>query len=91
MFMQVSSLALGKETKIRAFRAWCTQAPSEVVPELRRIVSTFSLLLPGLRALRPLGLGTDGHRLLKATTFLRAALRGAFADYSTPDQIGTPT
>lgn len=91
MFMQVSSNALGKETKTRAFKAWQAQAPAQIMPELRRIVSTFSLLLPGLKALRLFHLGSDGERLLRATSFLRSALRGTIADNSTPDRIGTPT
>lgn len=91
MFMQISNHALSRETKIRAFKAWRMQAPAQIMPELQRIVATFSLLLPGLRALRPLGLGSDGLRLLRATSFLRAALRGTIADHSTPDRIGTPT
>lgn len=91
MFMQISSRALGRETKIRAFNAWRAQAPAQILPELHRIVAGFSLLLPGLKALRKIHLGSDGKRLLAATSFLRAALRDTIADHSTPDQIGTPT
>ena len=91
MFMQIAARALGEETTARAFAAWRKQAPAQILPELRKLVGVFSLLVPGLKALRPLGLGKDGQRLLQATIFLRAALRGIIAVHSTPDRIGTPT
>jgi len=98
LFMQVAGRALDDEASARAFAAWRAEAPAGVLPELRGIVAAFSLLLPGLRALRPLGLGKDGRRLLDATAFLRAALREAqgpspaiAAGHSKPDRIGTPT
>lgn len=91
MFMQIAARALDEETTARAFAAWRAQAPAQIGPELRKLVAVFSLFLPGLKALRPLGLGKDGQRLLQATTFLRAALRGSLAGHPTPDRIGTPT
>lgn len=98
LFMQVAGRALGEEAKVRAFAAWRAEAPADVLPELRKVVAAFSLLLPGLKALRPLGLGKDGRRLLDATGFLHAALGGAedlspaiAAGHSKPDRIGTPT
>ena len=97
MFMQIAGRSLQEGTDARAFAAWRAEAPSMVVPELRTVVSFFSVLLPGLRLLEPLGLGKDGRRLLNATGFLRAALAGSgsavpeAAAETKPDGIGTPT
>ena len=97
MFMQIAGRSLQEGTDARAFAAWRAEAPSMVVPELRKVVSFFSVLLPGLRLLKPLGLGKDGRRLLNATGFLRAALAGSgsavpeAAAETKPDGIGTPT
>lgn len=98
MFMQVASRALEEETKARALAAWRAEAPAAVVPELRKAVSRLSLLLPGLRLLRPLGLRKDGRNLLDAILFLRSALGAGSsllpagtAGKPKPDRIGTPT
>lgn len=97
LFMQIAGRALDARTCDRAFRAWLAAAPADILPQLRRVVAAFSRLLPGLRFLRPLGLGSDGHRLLAALVFLRDALRDAKhpgparpAAPSTPQRIGTP-
>lgn len=91
MFMQIAFRALDAPTADRAFCAWQEQAPAHIVPELRKLVAAFSLLLPVLKALQRIHLGSDGRRLLQGTSFLRAALRGFDAGHSTQEQIGTPT
>ena len=95
-FMQIASRAMHEGTNDRAFAAWQAEAPAEIVPQLRRIVSFTAFFLPLLRLLRPIGLGKDGRRLLDGTTFLRAALEdtgqaAAAACKPKPDQIRTPT
>jgi hypothetical protein len=98
LFMPLVGLSMSAETPARAWATYCSQAPGAVIPELRRIVSCFSILLPGLRALRPIGLGRDGRALLGSTSFLRAALRGTGATAAvtngaapTPKHMGTRT
>lgn len=98
MFMQIAGRAVEPDTEARAFAAWRAQAPAAVMPQLRRLVSFFSLFLPGLRLLQPLGLGKDGRRLLDATAALRAALddttSAVLADTAAkpePGKIGTRT
>lgn len=98
LFMQVTSRVLDEAARARAFAAWRAEAPAEIVPELRKVVSAFSLLLPALRLLRPIGLGKDGRSLLDAIAFLRDALRAGrnpspagVAGKTKPDRIGTPT
>jgi len=98
LFMQITFRTQDEATRVAAFDAWRAQAPVAVVPQLRRLVSACSPLVPVLKLLRPLGLGKDGRRLLGAVVFLRSALRtqtSAFpapaAGPSKPDRIGTPT
>lgn len=96
LFMQIAGRSLLEGTDERAFAAWRAEAPAAVKAELRKVVSFFSIFLPALRLLRPLGLGKDGRRLLDATSFLRAALRetdraATAAAKPKQDRIGTPT
>ncbi len=98
LFMQIVARAQHEDTGARAFAAWRAEAPAGVVPELRKAVSRLSLALPGLRLLRPVGLGKDGRNLLDAIAFLRSALRAGpnplpagAAGKPNPDRIGTPT
>lgn len=98
LFMQIVARAQLEDTGARAFAAWRAEAPAGIVPELRKAVSRLSLALPGLRLLRPVGLGKDGRNLLDAIAFLRSALRAGpnplpagAAGKPNPDRIGTPT
>ncbi len=79
LFMPIVVLSISTETPARSWAAYCSHAPGAVIHDLRRIVSCFSLLLPVLRALRPIRLGHDGRALLGSTSFLRDALRGTCA------------
>jgi hypothetical protein len=89
--MQIASRTRDEEVRAAAFEAWRAHAPAAIVPELRRAVAALSVLVPGLKFLRPLGLGKDGLRLLDSILFLRTALRASPAAQIKPDQIGTPT
>lgn len=98
LFMQIVARAQHEDTGARAFAAWRAEAPAGIVPELRKAVSRLALALPGLRLLRPVGLGKDGRNLLDAIAFLRSALRAGpnplpagAAGKPNPDRIGTPT
>lgn len=91
LFMQVASRTRDGEARTAAFDAWRAQAPAAVAPELRRAVAVLSILVPGLKFLRPLGLGKDGLRMLDSLLFLRAALCVSPAAKIKPDRIGTPT
>jgi tRNA A-37 threonylcarbamoyl transferase component Bud32 len=91
LFMQIASRTRDEEVRAAAFEAWRAHAPAAIVPELRRAVAALSVLVPGLKFLRPLGLGKDGLRLLDSILFLRTALRASPAAQIKPDQIGTPT
>ena len=91
LFMQIAGRTGDERARAAAFDAWRARAPTAVVPELRRAMSVLCVLLPGLKALRPLGLGKDGRRLLDSILCLRAALRASPAAQTKPDRIGTPT
>ena len=98
LFLHLVGWAQADHTVAAAFAAWRAEAPAGVVPELGRIMSLFSVLLPGLKFLRPLGLGKDGRRLLEGTSFLRGALRAqpdaspaVAAGKPKPHRIGTRT
>ena len=72
--MDVGGRGLLEGTEQRAVWAYLDHAPPAAVKELRRLVRFFSLLTPVLKALRPIGLGSDGRRALATTELLRKAL-----------------
>lgn len=74
LFLPISTVALREETVGRAFAAYRANAPAATIPELRRVVSLFSLLVPVLAMLKPLGLGRNGREILAMTRFMRSAL-----------------
>ncbi|MBL8576871.1 MAG: serine/threonine protein phosphatase [Mesorhizobium sp.] len=75
LFLRISTFAMRQETVGRAFAAYRAEAPVATIPELRRVVSLFSILIPGLTMLKPFGLGRNGREILAMTRFMRAALR----------------
>jgi len=74
LFLQISSSALLPATEKRALAAYRAAAPAGIFRPLRSIVGFFAPLVPPLRLLEKLTLGSDGRRLLKATAFLNTAL-----------------
>lgn len=74
IFMHVGGRELLKKTERRAVLAYLEHAPRQAVNELRRLVRLFTLLTPLMKALRPIGLGSDGKRALATTELLRKAL-----------------
>ena len=74
LFLQICGQALHVDTPHRALDAYRADAPAEVIPRLASARNLFAVLVPVLRALRPIGLGSDGMRLLKASEFLYPAL-----------------
>lgn len=94
-FAQITYRAVNAATPVRAFRAWQTEAPFSILPELRRIGSFFSAFGPPLRMLQPI-LGKDGKRLLVATELMRSVLRDDHTRAQLrdrkdkPDEVRTP-
>lgn len=74
IFMHVGGRAMDVAAEDKAVAAYRRHVPAAVMAELRKLVRFFSRLLPLLRALRPLGLGSDGRRVLAATELLHASL-----------------
>ena len=74
LFLQICGQSLLAETPRRALDAYRADAPADVLPRLALARNLFAAMLPVLRVLRPIGLGSDGKRLLKASEFLYPAL-----------------
>lgn len=77
LFLQVSGQSQRLDTNRRAFDAYCIYAPSDVLPRLAAARGVFAVILPILRTLKLVGLGSDGKKLLKASDFLYSALSEA--------------
>jgi tRNA A-37 threonylcarbamoyl transferase component Bud32 len=85
LFLQICGQSLQADTPRRALDAYCAEAPTDVLPRLAAMRWLFRIMLPVLRAVRPIGLGSDGRRLLKASEFLYPLLANVHA--LTPDQM----
>lgn len=85
LFLQICGQSLQADTPRRSLDAYCLEAPADVLPRLAAARGLFGVLLPALRVLRPIGLGSDGRRLLKASEFLYPALTNIQAQ--TPDHM----
>lgn len=75
LFFQISAQALNAETTQQAFCEYQKIAPSDIIPELEKIIRFFRFTIKPLRFFKRFYLGGDGRRLLTAMEFFDQSLK----------------